>query len=214
PALVVPLVDARPVLVLLRVEVTRERVVPGDRRVRQPHVRETAVRQFVDLAAVVLDPGARAQRVFARDRYDRDETRALRGRRVIDTDHDLVPRAALERLMYFHLRRDRLAILLEEVIAFRDADARRAERRPQIRIPVLDREDAFDAIVPILDRVVRAEQSDRDRRIGRRVAAAGEIRVADRQLAARLRNEVAEVVAMIHRRDEWRVLRPDGLPIG
>ena len=96
----------------------------------------------------------------------------------------------------------RSAIDLEEVVALGDLNAGSAERSAQLRIPVLARVDVLNAIVSVLHREIRAQHADRHGRVGGLVAGAGEIGVSDRQLAARERDEVAEVVAMADVREQ------------
>src|SRR5688572_17768364 len=92
---------------------------------------------------------------------------------------------------------------VENISAFRDVDnnlitgeghAGRAERRAQLGIPVLARQNLLDAITTILDRVVGAEHSNGDRRVGWLVSRSRQVRVPDDQLAAGGGDEVAEVV--------------------
>src|SRR5689334_12714429 len=154
--MIVALVDDRAFAVLLRVEVARERGVARSRRVRQPDVGELAPGQLIDLAPVLLDPRARPKSVLVRYRDDRDEPGAVARSRLADANRRLVARRALEEAVEIRRRRDRTTIHLEQVIAVVDLNAGRAERRAQIRIPVLARVDVRDAILAVLDREVGA----------------------------------------------------------
>ena len=105
------------------------------------------------------------------------------------------------------------AVDREDVVADVDVDARRRERRAQIRIPALVVVDARDLVAPAFDREVSAEQTARRRRHVGHVAAA-HVRVADRDLGAHVVEQVVEIGAMVDVRQQLAVhllhLRPVG----
>ena len=107
-----------------------------------------------------------------------------------------------------------MAVYLEQVVALGHLNAGRAQWRAEIGIPILSRVDALDAIAAVLNGVIGAEQPHGHRRVRRKIAAAGEERVADDELAAGLRDEVSQVGSMADVGDERAVLLVHGLPVG
>ena len=105
------------------------------------------------------------------------------------------------------------AVDREDVIADRDVDAGRGQRRAQLGIPALGVVDLRDLVPAAVDREVRAEQAADGRRHLGHVAAA-HVRVTDRDLGAHVVEQVVQIGAMIHVRQELAVhllhLRPVG----
>src|SRR5690606_1783248 len=93
-------------------------------------------------------------------------------------------------------RIDRPSIYSENIIAFGNIDSRSAERRTQFRIPAFTGIDMLDPKFSVRGLDIRTEHSDRYRIIHRNISVALKIRMADRQFAAYLCDQIAEIRAM------------------
>src|SRR5260370_29614508 len=122
-------------------------------------------------------------------------------------------RRPFEQTVETHPRRQRSAVYFEKIVAFSHVDSRRTERRPQIRIPILTGIDPCDAVVPILNGKIRAQQADGDALLGRLVAFAAEIGVSYRQVAANHGDEITQIRTMADVGQQRVVLVIDRLPI-
>ena len=211
--MVVALVDDGALLVLLRIEVSREGRVSSSIGVWQPHVGKPATGKLVDFPAVILDPGTRPQAVLVGNGDNGNEPGPFEFRSTVQPNHSLTAGGSLKRRIHIRRWGNRLAVDLQEIVADRHAHSGRAQGSAQIRIPILSGIDSLDSIVSVLQRVVGTQQTHRYRRVGRLVSPAAEIRVADDELSARLRNEICEIRAMSHVWHHWLILREDCLPV-
>ncbi len=147
------------------------------------------------------------------DRNDRHLPRAFHRRLVVDAENRLPIGRAVEQTINVVRRLQLDAVDRQDVVADRDFDAGRRQRRAQVRIPALVVVDARDLVAAVLDREVGAEQSARRRRHVGHVAAA-HVRVADGDLGAHLVEQVVQIGAVIDVRQQRAVhllhLRPVG----
>ena len=158
----------------LREEVAVEVREPAGEGVGDVDVGHAAARHLVHAAAVVLHPGAQAQRRLGGDRHHRDlaRARAVGGR--TDGEHGLLTRGALEQAEHVVVAAQVLPVHGEQELAGLHVHAGLGERRLQLGVPVLAGQDPLELIAPRRHAIVGAEQADADRLLLRLRAALDE----------------------------------------
>ena len=136
------------------------------------------------------------------------------GRLGVDAQDDLFVGGADERVVYIRQARNRRAVDREDVIAGLYVDTDLGQRRTRFLLPIFAGQDAIDAIsfCRRIARKLRAEQAKLDARRLRSLAAA-DVGVTVVQLADQLADEISEIVAMIHERQQRGVLVAHRFPI-
>src|SRR6185369_3011528 len=106
------------------------------------------------------------------NRYHGNQTRTIGRRCAVHANYRLKSGGALKETVEVRRWCQRPAVHLEEIVALRYLNARCAQRRLQLGIPVLTAVDLLDSVLAVLDREVGAQESDVDRIFDRHIAAA------------------------------------------
>ena len=182
-------------------------------RVRHVDVRQLALRELVHEAAVLLHPCARAQRLLVVGRHHRHLPRAVHRGPVADRQPRLPVRRAVEQPINVVRRPQLDAVDRKDVVTDINVNARRHQRRAQIRVPRLRVENARDLVAAVLDHEVRAKQpACACRHVGH--VAAAHVGVADRDLRAHVVEQIVQIGAMVDVRQDLPVHLFHLVPVG